>query len=418
MTTEPTVQPEEEAVEPAAEVSEPIKPKSPSVKIDPDLDFIRQVEAAGGDTLKKCFQCASCSVVCLLSPDERPFPRKEMIWASWGLKDKLVGDGDIWLCHQCGDCSEICPRGARPGDTLAAIRNYIFKTLTFPKFLGTWLSSPKYLPLVLALPVILLWLACDMSLIPEALAAGKVSGPISFEHDFLHHKGIYYVFITATHLAAIFLVISLLKFWKLLGVNAPAANPGGPTQGNMVTSAIATVKEIATHAKFKKCEQNNYRYLGHLGIMWGFILLAVGTAIEIAMIYGGLIFLGEKWPLPLAQYTPPKLLGHAGVILLVIGLVIVIKERLNADPAKRKSTYQDWYLLLVLLGVGITGQLLEVIRVAGYVGVSYIAYFIHLVLVFSLIGYFPYSKFAHIFYRFVAILHGKYTGRDNVLEQV
>ena len=126
------------------------------------------------------------------------------------------------------------------------------------------------------------------------------------------------------HLAALFLAISLLKFWKLLSANTPSVNPGGATQGNIITSAIATVKEIATHAKFKKCEENRYRYLGHLGIMWGFILLAVGTAIEIGMIYGRLIIAGEKWPLPLAQYTPPKLLGHLGVILLIIGLVILI----------------------------------------------------------------------------------------------
>jgi quinone-modifying oxidoreductase subunit QmoC len=97
--------------------------------------------------------------------------------------------------------------------------------------------------------------------------------------------------------------------------------------------------------------------------------------------------------------------------------VIVIKERLNADPAKRKNTFQDWYLLLVLLGVATTGLLLEIVRVAGYEGLSYVLYFTHLVLIFLLIGYFPYSKFAHIFYRFVAILHSKYTGRDATVEQ-
>lgn len=410
MTTEPTA---EAVKEPTTETPEEITPKSPPVKVDPDLDFIEEVSKAGGDTLKKCFQCASCSVVCALAPQERPFPRKEMVWASWGLKDKLISDVDVWLCHQCGDCSEICPRGAKPGDTLAAIRNYMFKTLTFPKFLGTWLSSPKYLPLVLAVPIILLVLACDLSLIPEALARGRIDGStISFEEHFLPHRNIYYVFITATHLAGLFLVISLVKFWKLLGTGVSTANPGGPTQGNIITSAIATVKEIATHTKFKQCEQNRYRYLGHLGIMWGFILLAIGTAVEIAMIYGSLILYGEKYHLPLGQFTAPKLLGHAGIVLLLIGLVIVIKARLNADPAKRKNTYQDWYLLLVLLGVGVTGQLLEIVRVAGYEGFAYIAYFVHLVLIFLLIGYFPYSKFAHIFYRFVAILHSKYTGRD------
>jgi len=415
MTTEPTA---EAVKESTTETPEEATPKSPPVKVEPDLDFIEEVSKAGGDTLKKCFQCASCSVVCALAPNERPFPRKEMIWASWGLKNKLIGDVDVWLCHQCGDCSEICPRGAKPGDTLAAIRNYMFKTLTFPKFLGTWLSSPKYLPLVLAVPIILLVLACDLSLIPEAFAKGRIDGStISFEEHFLPHKNIYYVFITATHLAAIFLAISLVKFWKLLGTTPPATNPHGPTQGNIVTSAIATVKEIITHAKFKQCEKNRYRYLGHLGIMWGFILLAIGTAIEIGMIYGRLILYGEKWPLPLSQISVPKLLGHAGVILLLIGLVIVIKERLNTDPAKRKNTYQDWYLLIVLLGVGTTGLLLEIVRVTGYEGLSYIFYFIHLVMIFLLIGYFPYSKFAHIFYRFVAILHSKYSGRDATVEE-
>ena len=415
MTTEPAA---EAVKEPAIETPEQTTPKSPPVKVEPDLAFIEQVTKAGGDTLKKCFQCASCSVVCALAPNERPFPRKEMIWASWGLKDKLVSDVDVWLCHQCGDCSEICPRGAKPGDTLAAIRNYMFKTLTFPKFLGTWLSSPKYLPLVLAVPIILLALATNLSLIPEALARGRIDGSaIGFEEHFLPHKNIYYVFITATHLAGLFLVISLWKFWRLLGTNQDAVNPNGPTQGNIITSAIATVKEIVTHAKFKQCEQNKYRYLGHLGIMWGFILLAIGTAIEIGMIYGSLILYGEKYHLPLGQFTAPKLFGHVGVILLLIGLVIVIKARLNADPAKRKNTYQDWYLLVVLSGVATTGLLLEIVRITGYEGLAYIFYFIHLVMIFLLIGYFPYSKFAHIFYRFVAILHSKYSGRDATVEE-
>ena len=88
--------------------------------IDPDLDFINKVGALGGEDLKKCYQCATCSVACPISPDTKPFPRKEMIAASWGLKDKLVGNADIWLCHNCGDCSTRCPREAKPADVLAA----------------------------------------------------------------------------------------------------------------------------------------------------------------------------------------------------------------------------------------------------------------------------------------------------------
>ena len=92
--------------------------------VEPDVGFINELAALGGGDLKKCYQCATCAVACPISPDTRPFPRKEMIAASWGLKNKLVGNGDVWLCHNCGDCNTLCPRGAKPGDALAALRQY------------------------------------------------------------------------------------------------------------------------------------------------------------------------------------------------------------------------------------------------------------------------------------------------------
>jgi quinone-modifying oxidoreductase subunit QmoC len=382
-----------------------------TVKVEPDLEFIRQVSAAGGDTLKKCFQCATCSGVCSITPESRPFPRKEMIWASWGLKDKLISDPDVWLCHQCGECSVRCPRSAKPADTLGAIRNYMFKNFTFPRFLGTWLSEPKYLPLVFGVPIV--WL---LIMLAAAGTLGRIpSGEIEFA-KFLPHGYLYGVFITATHLAALFLAISLVRFWKLLGTSAISSSTDlrGPTQGNLVASLTATIKEILTQAKFKMCQENIHRHLGHLFIMYGFLSVAVGTGIAFLMMYGLNI------PPPFAQWTPPKILGHLGLIALIIGLVLVIQHRLSTAGNERvsKATYQDWYLLLVLLAVAVTGILVELIRFAGIAWLAYWGYIVHLVFVFGLIAYFPYSKFAHMFYRFVAILHSKYTGRDATAAKV
>jgi quinone-modifying oxidoreductase subunit QmoC len=52
--------------------------------VDPDLTFIEELASFGAKTFKKCYQCATCSASCSISPDENPFPRKEMLWAKCG----------------------------------------------------------------------------------------------------------------------------------------------------------------------------------------------------------------------------------------------------------------------------------------------------------------------------------------------
>ena len=52
-----------------------------TIQIEPDVDLIHNVMEAGGTSLKKCYQCATCSVSCELSGDGALFPRRQMIAA-------------------------------------------------------------------------------------------------------------------------------------------------------------------------------------------------------------------------------------------------------------------------------------------------------------------------------------------------
>ena len=44
--------------------------------VQPDLAYINELEMLGADTLKKCFQCATCSVACPIAPENSPVPQE------------------------------------------------------------------------------------------------------------------------------------------------------------------------------------------------------------------------------------------------------------------------------------------------------------------------------------------------------
>ena len=56
-------------------------------------------------------------------------------------------------------------------------------------------------------------------------------------------------------------------------------------------------------------------------------------------------------------------------------------------------------------------KVIELLRLGGIAGLAYPMYFIHLVCIFVLLVFAPYSKFAHVIYRFVAILWARTHGR-------
>src|SRR6056297_330380 len=153
------------------------------ILVEPDVDFIKQLGELGGESLKKCFQCATCSVACPIAPDNRPFPRKEMIAASWGLKDKILKNGDIWLCHNCGDCTTQCPRGAKPGDVMAAARMAAIEEYATPKSLAKAVNNPKKLPILAAIPAVVflvLGLITGLLDLTPELADGEIAHHMFF----------------------------------------------------------------------------------------------------------------------------------------------------------------------------------------------------------------------------------------------
>ena len=378
--------------------------------IEPDLDFIKEVGALGGEDLKKCYQCATCSVACPISPDTKPFPRKEMIAASWGLKDKLVGNSDIWLCHNCGDCSTRCPREAKPGDVLAAVRAYAIEEYAQPKALAKALKDPKKLPILLAIPAVLF------------LVIGLVTGLLDFTPD--TSEGIKHYKFISTWLVdmimvpgSIFMVavfaLSLKRFLGDIHQNALAEGKTNKEKIEPVGFLMSLVKIIPTvlkHSKFSECTDNKDREIAHLLTMYGFIGCFIVTSIIFLVLYGSYLLPDGPLHGPWSQLNPIKWLANLSGIAIIVGTILLIKNRKAKED--QVSGYWDWYLVYLAFGLGVTGMATELTRLAGLAFICYLLYYIHLMLVFSLFVYLPFSKLSHLVYRTVAMAYNEYAGRN------
>ncbi len=389
-----------------------------SMNVQPDLEFIKDMKSAGGDTLKKCFQCATCSVVCPLSSDDNPFPRREMVFAQWGLKDKLIGDPNVLLCHQCGDCTAYCPRGAKPGDVLGAIRAYMYKSFGWPSGLAKLASSGKNLPVLIGMPAVIIfvmWLISGGMHIPSAEQFAHAGYGQFFGHWEWRYLAKNVLFIDLIMLPAAGLALyasyrGVTNMWKKMeeysGVGEALYRP---SVSQFVKEFLwPSVQEIIQHNRFRECKTNYDRVRGHLPLLLSFLALLFVTA------YSAFVqdVLGIIWPQlhgPMSMWNPVKILANVAAIALIVGIGILWGNRsqMEAD-GQATRTFYDWFLIWMIMGVGVTGLLAEIFRLIGLASLGYVTYYLHLVSVMMLFMYMPYTKFAHLVYRTFAMAFERY----------
>jgi quinone-modifying oxidoreductase subunit QmoC len=378
-----------------------------TMTLEPDVGFIREVGKLGGGDLKKCYQCATCSVACPISPDNKPFPRKEMIAASWGLKDRLIADYDVWLCHNCGDCTTLCPRGAKPGEVLGALRAYAVREYATPKALAKAVANPKMLPILFAVPAVIFIV---MGMIFNSLGINWFNispdtGEIWQSH-FINNYLVDIIMIPTFFGAIGVFALGLKKFLNDMhqqAIKAGKAEDKPLNMGGVVAALVRTVVTILTHRKFNECGENKGRATAHMLVLFSFIGLFIVTN----------CFFFAEWVLhiegPYSQLNPVKWLGNIAGVALVVGSILLWRTRLaNKDQG---SSYWDWYLVVLAFALGVTGLGTEIARLMGFSGITYFIYFLHLMFIWSLFAYTPFSKLAHLVYRTTAMTYAEYTNR-------
>lgn len=89
-----------------------------------DPQFKNDVAAhPGGDNIKLCFACGTCTAGCPVSAIDPEYnPRKIIRQVLLGMRKEVLCSPVIWRCVQCYSCSAKCPQNVKFRDVMKALR--------------------------------------------------------------------------------------------------------------------------------------------------------------------------------------------------------------------------------------------------------------------------------------------------------
>ncbi len=109
-----------------------------SQAVTPYLEMSQAIMDAGGEALKKCYQCGTCSGTCPWTPITHFNIRKLVRYGQLGL-DGI--EDFMWGCSTCKFCVDRCPRGVELIDVVTAIRNVYSSGGMLPQSLRAFVGS-------------------------------------------------------------------------------------------------------------------------------------------------------------------------------------------------------------------------------------------------------------------------------------
>jgi heterodisulfide reductase subunit C len=351
-------------------------------RLDPRL--IEEIKKLGAFDLEACYSCGNCSAMCPLCDGEVSFPRKMIRYSMLGMEKRVLSSPEPWLCYYCGECSDTCPREADPGSLMMALRRYTIRKYSIGRiadvFKSAFTSGLAWLILTaISITAILLFYNRNMDL--------EEIDYLSFMAlEDIHNAGIFITaFIMFSFLANTFIMVRAIR---------RGSNGERISVSELGKATVPAAKEAALQERFGTCEGNQRRRLAHIAISWGFMGMFLATVIIMGIDY-------EYLPLP---EVLPFIIGSISGAVTLAGAAYYIYLRLSRKTAYGKYSHRsDWSFLVLLVLSVITGFVMVFFRLLNVPMAAYISFAIHLVVVFNFLMSLPFTKFAHVVYRPVAL---------------
>ncbi len=359
----------------------------------PDQKFINYMEHFGGESFKKCFQCATCTAVCSLSNSENSFPRKQMLLAQWGMKKELLEDPGPWLCFYCGDCSKRCPRQADPGESMMAARRYLTSQYDW-----TGISRLMYRSVY--------WEAGVLAAVAAAVVL-MFTMPHDFGFGLLSRSGSAPL---STVMLQMFAPVGIVDVGDrimaaglgLLLISNAARMFVGLTSGESIplryyfSQLPQFVIQGLTQKRWNECASGDAKlnWIRHLLLVSGYAIMF--TLVVVFLPWFQVNNTSVQWTSTLGYY--------ATAVLLTATAWIIVDRMKQRTEMHKFSHFSDWLFPILLLLAALTGILLHIFRVMDLPMPTYVMYMIHMAIVVPmLVVEVPFGKWGHLLYRPLAI---------------
>jgi ferredoxin len=359
-----------------------------AIRVNPKL--IDELEYFGSEDVQNCYHCGNCSAVCPHADEMFVFPRKPMRFLQMGLEKKLERSLTPWLCYYCGQCSVQCPREAEPGETMMSMRRWLTSRYDFTgiarHFYMSWKAELAF--------VVLVALLTGAGLLAYGFSKGSLGiydGPGAFLPSELIHS----VDLALMVVLGALLLVNVLRMWHFI-MQDPRQTPA-PWWLYLKKLHLLPV-HFFSQKRYAQCDPENQNrvhipWLTHLGLVLGYCTMLVLIVLFLDRLQAG----------PEIQWSV-HVFGYLATLGLLIGTVYVLHSRLKQVQVQHRRTHStDWMFLWLLLYMVVTGLVQHILHRAGFPEAANIAYVAHLMGVFPWLLRMPFSKWAHLIYRPIAM---------------
>lgn len=359
-----------------------------AIRVNPS--FIDVLDRYGAEDVQLCYQCGDCSTVCPHADDLHKFPRKSMRQMQMGLEERIETTLEPWLCYYCGQCSEQCPREADPGETMMSLRRWLISRYDFTGLAAQFFKSKTKEMLWVGLIAVFTGLFL--------MAYGISNGNLSIydgQGAFLPSEFIHSFDLTIGGIMGAFLLINAIRMWyftMIKGVDYPVP------WWLYIKKILEFPLHFFTQKRYAECDDKNDKkvhmpWLIHLGLALGYVTMLILVMVFIVPLQSG----------PEINWSV-HIFGYLATIGLLVGAIYFIRNRFKKNYIQYKKSHStDWMFVVLLFFIVITGIFQHIFHRTGLLEWANVTYVIHLMAVVPWLLRMPFSKWAHIVYRPLAM---------------